>query len=215
MLTEKNRLFPEPETTMFQGSASSSEKFQESCQKLAGLLSERGWEIIAGAYGPMVKAASDSGATVRTHAFFERGKEMNETKEVTTTDPLDCYKAVKEIDPDNTIIEAWGYRLGKLIANSGSYAFFKPDSGTIAHLEPIITFMHKNFTKEGTFRKIALIGWNKEEIEMLKGVCSLLHKIDNEAWDAENAWLKGFDLGEEEEITEYLTNRDEKNFFKK
>lgn len=197
MLSENTQTLSEttPEFTVtIQGEAKVSPEIYELYKKFGSLMEEAGYKLITGAYGEFVQAVSEAGAEYQPHEMGMPKKILGDVI------PENCLDQVKKIDPSYGSSEAWGLRLGLMIDRGGAYASFKGKEGTIAQTVATLAIMSKGFTKKETTRRVALIGWDKEEIEALK----TLHLINDD--DLDN-WVQTFKMDEQgiENSVGYLT----------
>lgn len=118
-----------------QGAGKPDEAAQAAITKLGKLLKKKGCKCHVGSKGAIPDILQKTGIPCARHAF--EGDKINEL--------------------------TWANRLAHWVSQCDTFIFFKGDAGTLAHLFPVLAFAKKRWAKEGSPRRIVLIGWQWED----------------------------------------------------
>ena len=179
-----------------QGSAHPDQDVTAAVVQLGQLLKAKDWQALVGAGGRIPHILASTGVYSVFHAL-EQHQSTEGANEATYYSGyvLLLTRYIKPHASDDEI--SWGLRLVDWIAKAQSFVFFPGDKGTLAHLFPVLAFAAKRWTPAGKPRKVALIGWDDEQLTAMEK----LHGLT--AQGAE--WLNCFSLEEIEQAVEFIT----------
>ena len=175
---------------------------REAATKLGLGLKVEGWGVTLGAYGGFVKVLEETGVSCICHETKIKG---HGDVKMTKSPSIKCQelgeavstmlgggifaKAVDEI--------SWAIRLGVWMGTSQAYCFFAGREGTLAHLVPVLAYNTKGWIKEGNPRKVALVGWEVEDVAAIMRLFKL---------NKDTTWFAYFSLEEVDKAVAFLTS---------
>lgn len=188
-----------------QGSHATSELALEEACKLGRLCRDRGVELNLGSQGNLVRALAESGAACHVHHSSD--EPVNAPEDTKNVKVVSCVKAGMAAHREFVFRDfsrvsrfAWAARLAALETTSDGFIFFPGEVGTLAHAVPILASIAKNEArKESSPRRVALVGWDREQISAL---CLLLSIPRPGSRD--NSWLASFPVNEVHAALEFV-----------
>ena len=171
----------------------------ENLVELGNLCAKRGIGLNVGAAGQIVKVLAGTEANVRVHTHtLDRPNVPDDchielvnagytARSVPSNIELLHHEIVERHVEISENILAWAIRLA-VLASSDGFIFFPGRAGTMAHLVPIMAHLikHERGGKSHPHRRVALVGWNHQQVNAL----GILMQLGPHPSDAD--WIQNF-----------------------